>query len=139
MPHSQVLVVEDDETIRKALVEYLGRRCHARVDGARDGVDALHQVLTRRYAVVVLDMMMPLMSGGDFLDSLKAMLSDPSLNFQGDPPAIVVVTGAPQEDLPNEAIQHRFPDLVRAVFRKPVDYEALTSAVERELGQTPAL
>lgn len=136
MPAGHVLVVEDDETIRKALIEYLGERCHVHVDGARDGVDALHQVLTRRYVVVVLDMMMPLMSGGDFLDSLKAMLSDPSLNFQGEPPAIIVVTAAAPEDLPNETIEHRFPDLVRAVLRKPVDYDALTSAVETELGPT---
>ena len=133
MPWGKVLVVEDDEMIRRTLVEYLGQHCDVEVEGARDGVDALHHVLTRRYSVVVLDMMMPKMSGGDFLDSLKAMLSDPSLNFQGEPPSVIVVTGAAQEDLPSETIEQRFPGLVRTVLRKPVDYVTLTSAVEREL------
>ncbi|HEU4521793.1 MAG TPA: response regulator [Thermoanaerobaculia bacterium] len=126
-----VLVVEDDESIRRALIDYVGEHAHVQVDGARDGVDALHKVLTRRYDIVILDMMMPKMSGGDFLDSLKAMISDPSLNFQGDPPEIIVVTAAPPEDLPSATIEDRFPDLVRAVLRKPLDFELLMSALGR--------
>ena len=123
----RVLVVEDDESIRNALVEYLGEHGHVQVDAARDGVDALHHILTRRYDIVVLDMMMPKMSGGDFLDSLKAMISDPSLNFPGKPPAIIVITAAPLDDLPSRTIELRFPELVRAVLRKPLDMEALLS------------
>jgi CheY-like chemotaxis protein len=133
MAVSQVLVVEDDEAIRKAVIEYLGDHGKVQVEGARDGVDALHHILTRRYRVVILDMMMPKMSGGDFLDSVKAMLSDPSLNFQGDPPAVIVVTGAAEEDLPSSIIAERFPELVRTVLRKPVDLGALMRAVETAL------
>lgn len=137
MRRDQVLVVEDEESIRNALMEYLKEHSHLQVEGARDGVDALHQVLTRRYAVVVLDMLMPKMSGTDFLDSLKAMISDPSLDFQGEPPAVIVVTGATTNDLPNESIAQRFPDVVRRVFRKPIDYSALAIAVEAELTRSP--
>jgi CheY-like chemotaxis protein len=133
MSSSQVLVVEDDEAIRKALIDYVGGHGHLRVEGARDGVDALHHILTRRYQIVILDMMMPKMSGGDFLDSLTAMLSDPSLNFPGDPPAIIVVTGAPSDALPSSSIEHRYPNLVRAVLRKPVDLDRLMRAVQEEL------
>src|SRR5687768_18078020 len=129
----QVLVVEDDEAIRKALMDCVGGHAHLGVEGARDGVDALHHILTRRYQLVILDMMMPKMSGGDFLDSLTAMLSDPSLNFPGDPPAIIVVTGAPSDTLPSSTIEHRYPNLVRAVLRKPVDLDALMRAVEEEM------
>ena len=133
MSSGRILVVEDDEAIRAALIRCLGEHGRLEVEGARDGVEALHHILTRRFDIVILDMMMPKMSGGDFLDSLKAMLSDPSLNFQGDPPAIVVVTAAPADDLPSDVIAQRFPDLVHAVFRKPVDFGALLEAVRREL------
>ena len=133
MVQSQVLVVEDDEAIRKALIEYLGGHAGVSVEGARDGVDALHHILTSRFHVVILDMMMPKMSGGDFLDSLQAMISDPSLNFQGDPPAIIVVTGAPPDDLPSSTIEQRYRGLVHAVYRKPVDLDRLMRAVEVEL------
>ncbi|HUP49385.1 MAG TPA: response regulator [Thermoanaerobaculia bacterium] len=133
MPVGNILVVEDDEVIRRALVEVLGEHFPVQVEGARDGCDALHHILTRRYGVVVLDMMMPKMSGGDLLDSLKAMLSDPSLDFQGEPPAIIVVTAVPPDTLPNRAIEQRFPGVIRAVLRKPVDYEALVSSVRCEL------
>jgi CheY-like chemotaxis protein len=133
MPSGRILVVEDDEAIRTALIDCLGEQGRLDVEGARDGVDALHHILTRRFDVVILDMMMPKMSGGDLLDSLKAMLSDPSLNFQGDPPAIVVVTAVAPEDLPSEVIHQRFPDLIHGVFRKPVDFKALLETVRREL------
>ena len=133
MPCGRILVVEDDESIRSALIEYLGCREGWEVDGARDGVDALHHILTKRYGTVILDMMMPKMSGGDLLDSLQAMISDPSLNFQGDPPAIIVVTGAPPDDLPSETIEQRYGGLVHAVYRKPVDLDGLMRAVEAEL------
>ena len=134
MPEGSILVVEDDETIRRRLIEYLGGRVNVAVDGARDGVDALHHVLTRRYDVVILDMMMPKMSGGDFLDSLQAMISDPSLSFPGDPPGIIVVTAASSDDLPSERVQERYSNLVRGMFRKPVDFDALASVVQRSLG-----
>lgn len=133
MARSQVLVVEDDEAIRKALIEHLGDRGRVCVEGARDGVDALHHILTRRFQVVILDMMMPKMSGGDFLDSLQAMISDPSLNFQGEPPAVIVLTGAPPAELPSETIEQRYGELVHAVYRKPVDLDRLLRAVEGEL------
>jgi CheY-like chemotaxis protein len=133
MPPGSILVVEDDETIRRNLIEYLCGRVHVEVDGARDGVDALHHVLTRRYDVVVLDMMMPKMSGGDFLDSLQAMIDDPSLNFPGRPPEIIVVTAASSDDIPSERLQQRYSNLVRGMFRKPVDFDVLASVIERSL------
>jgi CheY-like chemotaxis protein len=131
--NGQVLVVEDDESIRRKLVDYLTERSHLEVDAARDGVDALHHILLKDYNVVVLDMMMPKMSGGDVLDSVQAMTSDPSIGLLQKAPAIIVVTGTPESELPDETIQQRFRHLVRRIFRKPVDCAELASAVEREI------
>jgi CheY-like chemotaxis protein len=129
MRTGQVLVVEDDESIRKMLVEYLSTEAHLEVDAARDGVDALHHILMKDYKVVVLDMMMPKMSGGDVLDSVFAMTSDPSIALLDRAPAVIIVTGAPPEELPDANINHRFRNLVRRVFRKPVNCADLADTV----------
>ena len=87
-----VLVVEDDDTIRRLLIEYLKSHEMVNVVGARDGVDALHLIATSQYAVMILDVMMPKMSGIDVLDSLHALTSDPSVKTLYDPPAVLVIT-----------------------------------------------
>jgi CheY-like chemotaxis protein len=130
MSHKRVLVVEDDDTIRRLLIEYLRDVACLQVDGARDGVDALHEVSARSYAVVVLDVMMPHMSGVDFLTSLDALMSDPSFHSLEKPPAIIVVTSASPEEVPSDNLQRRFRRFVRAVLRKPVDVGALAERVK---------
>ncbi len=130
MSQGNVLVVEDDESIRRLLIEYLEQRACVHVDGARDGVEALHQVSTKPYDVVVLDVMMPYMSGIDFLTSLDALMSDPSVKSLEDPPAVLVITSAPQEEVPSDDLQHRFPSFVHGVMRKPLDIAALGARVE---------
>jgi CheY-like chemotaxis protein len=130
MAHRNVLVVDDDETLRRLLMEYLRESSGVSVDGARDGVEALHHIAIHPCRVVVLDVMMPLMSGIDFLDSLHALMSDPSVKTLDDPPAVIVMTSAPAEDVRAEQLQERFPRFVRAVMRKPLDLQALGSRVE---------
>ncbi len=103
------------------------------VDGARDGVEALHQIATNHYAVMILDVMMPKMSGVDVLDSLEALTTDPSVKALDDPPAVLVITSAETGALPDAAITQRFPGRVQRVFRKPFDIEELTSSVEKYL------
>ena len=131
---SNILVVEDDDAIRSLLMETLRESSHVAVDGARDGVDALHRVSTRRYALVVLDVMMPFMTGIDFLDSLEALASDPSVRTMDQLPAVIVVTGASSDQIPDRALESRFPSMVRRVLRKPVNVYELERCVAAALG-----
>jgi DNA-binding response OmpR family regulator len=133
-----VLVVEDDESIRGLLIEYLKERSHLQVDGARDGADALHQISLKRYPVIVLDLIMPHMTGIDFLTSLEALLSDPSVKMLEEAPAVLVITSAPPEEVSSEVLQRRFPSLVRGVMRKPLDIADLGGRVEGLLESTAA-
>lgn len=128
-PPRRVLVVEDDDRIRHLLIEYLKEHSHLVVDGAHDGADALHQVLLQRYPIVVLDLMMPFMTGIDFLNSLEAMQADPSVKTIGYQPAVIVITSAPPEHVPDEELAQRFPSMIRAVMRKPVETERLATLV----------
>lgn len=129
MTQKSVLVVEDDDSIRQLLIEYLRNGTCPQVDGARDGADALHQISTRSYAVIVLDMIMPYMSGVDFLSSLDALMSDPSIPSLDQPPAILVITSVPPEEVSTENLQQRFPRFVRGVMRKPLDLSTLARQV----------
>lgn len=137
MPPGNILVVDDDDGLRRLLVEYLTERSSLNVDGARDGVDALHQIAIERYAVVVLDVLMPHMSGVDFLSSLDALVSDPSVKAPDELPAVLVITSAPPEDVRADDLEHRFPRFVRGVMRKPLDIGALGNRVAELVGLPP--
>lgn len=131
-PSGSVLVAEDDDTVRRLLIEYLKKHAFVDVEGARDGVEALHHILQSRYSVVILDLMMPKMSGTDVIDSVKAHMVDPSVNDLDALPAIVVITSMNETEIPTDALAHRCR-LVRGVFRKPLDIVALGECVEQLL------
>jgi CheY-like chemotaxis protein len=70
----RILIVDDDDPIRALLMTVLRRRAF-RVDSARNGVDALERLATCRYALVVLDLMMPRMNGYEVLEHVGQMPS----------------------------------------------------------------
>ena len=133
MPHNSVLVVEDDDAIRQLLTEYLQMHAHVSVESARDGVEALHRISTKPYAVVVLDIMMPKMSGVDLLDSLAALRRDPSVQSLQSLPAVLVITSVSDGEVSDRVLAEHCPEVVRGVFRKPLEIGALVSEVERYL------
>jgi CheY-like chemotaxis protein len=133
MRYGTLLVVEDDEALRSLLVTYFEERSGIDVDVARDGAEALHRISQKNYDAVLLDLMMPHMSGIDFLDSLHALTSDPSIKTFDTPPPVLVVTSVPQEEFPSIDIERRFPTVVRGVLRKPFDFCELGACVDRLL------
>ena len=133
----KILVVEDDDSVRRLLAEHLAERMPVDVDSARDGVEALHKISTTSYRIVILDLMMPKMSGVDFLDSLRALTSDPSVKAMEKPPAVLVITAAAPASLSDAVIRKRSPGVVRAVFRKPLDVAALAASVKEHLRYDP--
>lgn len=64
-----ILIVDDDDAIRALLITILRRRGFT-LDAARNGVEALEKLESSRYALVILDLMMPRMSGYEVLDAL---------------------------------------------------------------------
>jgi DNA-binding response OmpR family regulator len=68
----RILIVDDDDAIR-ALVTTILRRRGLTADGARNGAEAMEQLKSCRYSLVVLDLMMPRMSGYEMLEQLSAM------------------------------------------------------------------
>lgn len=69
--HNSILVVEDDIDIRSALVQILRMEGHATAE-ASNGKEALEYIRNNpKPCMVLLDMMMPIMTGRQFLDVFK--------------------------------------------------------------------
>jgi two-component system NtrC family sensor kinase len=65
-----VLLIDDEEALRRAVLTFLKRRgMHAIAVG--DGTDALRVLRREQFDVIVSDVRMPGMSGGEFLDRLR--------------------------------------------------------------------
>jgi CheY-like chemotaxis protein len=117
-----VLLVEDDLPIRDSLGEALTEEGFD-VSTAGNGAEALERLRSgRRPAVIVLDLMMPVMDGWDFR---QQQLDDPVLR---DIPVVVVSAVG----FSGETIRMQFGDV--AVFSKPIPYLDLLVVLRRACG-----
>jgi two-component system OmpR family response regulator len=69
-PAARVLVVEDDASTAAGIVRGL-RALQFEVDLSTSGTEGIRQILTDRYDVVVLDLMLPGQSGFDVLERVR--------------------------------------------------------------------
>jgi CheY-like chemotaxis protein len=112
----RVLVVDDDAAIRQLLVSVL-RRHSLTVDEAGDGHEALALIKDHQYAVIVLDLLMPVLDGFGVLDGLGG----PELT---SPPVVLVITGAGRSE-----IAKLDPRRVHGIMKKPFDPDELAAIV----------
>lgn len=82
---AKILLVDDEQDASRAVAFYLEKSGH-QVTCAANGRDALREVLNDLPDVVLLDLVMPLMDGGSFLEVVRT-----HLRFDCLP--VVVVTG----------------------------------------------
>lgn len=110
----RILVVDDDDAIRALLLTILRRR-GMKIDTARSGLEAVQRIAACRYALILLDLMMPHMSGYDVLDRLEEMQPEQR-------PFVLVLTAGGEPRMLNPAI-------VAGTVRKPFDIEMLIDSV----------
>lgn len=112
-----VLVVEDDAAIRRLLGASF-KRSGLKVATAKDGSEAIDQLRNHCFRVLVLDLMMPRVSGWDVIEWLKA---------EGTrKPKSVIVVSATNRDV----IRELEPAVVNAIVFKPFDVAELTAYVK---------
>jgi CheY-like chemotaxis protein len=110
-PWNRVLVVDDEPAIR-ALVAKIVERAGYPVDTARDGADAIEKLQDSRYAVIVVDLMMPNVDGYGLIRHLKER--------PGPHPAIIVVSAGE-----SAALRQLDGSMVHSIVRKPFDIDVL--------------
>lgn len=114
----RVLVVDDDPTIRELLSLELGCAGHE-VELAADGAAGLEVIRRDRPDALVLDVMMPAVSGWDVLTDLRAD------DAYADLPIVLLSA----RDLPDD-VRHGYSLGASLVISKPCDSEQLVSLIE---------
>jgi two-component system chemotaxis response regulator CheY len=111
-----ILVVEDDAGIRETLVECLAGEGYA-VEAASNGAEGLERARSRRPDLVVLDLVMPIVNGAEFLEATGR---DPGLR---EVPVLLMTAAMPSS-------RGSFPRAA-AYLAKPFELGELLDAVER--------
>jgi CheY-like chemotaxis protein len=114
----QVLVIDDDPAIMQLFRALLGR-AGFEIDTASDGTRAWHLIETNGYQVIIMDLMMPHLSGFELLDRIA--VQKPALLSR-----IIVATGASKRQLGSFDATR-----VHSLIRKPFDIDELMSAASQ--------
>lgn len=111
--HKQILVVEDDDSIRDALEELFSGEGYsvAVAENGRTGLAALKKI---KPCVVLLDLMMPVMDGRGFLKELETI---PERELASIP--IVLITAAGEKGAAGCKVSE--------ILTKPVEIDKLLS------------
>ncbi|MCA9449212.1 MAG: response regulator [Candidatus Omnitrophica bacterium] len=122
----KILIVDDEEDIRRLLETALTSINGYSVDTAKDGRDALQQMRTKRFDVVITDLQMPEMDGTRLLDIAR--------NEFPDIP-ILVITGFARLETAVEALQLGASNFITKPFRLPEIRDVIEKAVQRKRAQ----
>jgi PAS domain S-box-containing protein len=97
------------------------------VDVAQDGLDAMEKIRTAHYDLVLLDQMMPGLSGLDLLRLLRATYSPSDL-------PIIMVTAVDQGETAVEALNGGANDYIV----KPIDMPVIAARIQAQLARSKA-
>lgn len=111
-----VLLVEDDQSLANGLLHAM-QRAGLTVDHAADGEEAIARIDTRRYSVVVVDLLLPRRDGIEVIAHVRAQRE------RATTPVIVLTAADPA------ALREVDRSIVKAILFKPVDPEQVAAYV----------
>ena len=117
VPHLSILVVDDDPDVCEYLQDFLSSEGYG-VSVVEDPTAVVDELKQGDYHVVVLDLMMPKLSGIDLLGQIRAT---------DDDIAIIILTGYPSLETATSSIEHD----VSAYIRKPFSVDEFREAIGR--------
>jgi DNA-binding response OmpR family regulator len=120
LPHKRILVVDDDDGIRRGLRRWLMRKGYEVVD-ARDGREAIRLFKEQPCDLALLDMNMPLLNGWGAIAGLRAL--------ESQLPAIIITARPDQRNIAREAGVE--------LMEKPVNVPLLLKRISALLHQRP--
>ena len=125
MSKQWVLVVDDDEAVRGAMVHLLAQEPDLGVISAESAARALQVLRGIRVDAVVVDLAMPGMNGLDFVAALRGQPATSTV-------PVVVVTALPPDALPRRVAAAAHP-----LVAKPFEADELVAAVRGVLDPRP--
>ena len=117
MPQLSILVVDDDPDVREYLKDFLTSEGYG-VNVVEDSTAVVDELKQGEYHVVVLDLMMPKLSGIDLLSRIREV---------DDDVAVIILTGFPSLETAASSIEHD----VSAYIRKPFAVKDFREAIQR--------
>lgn len=112
-----ILVIDDERDICDFLSDFLRQEGHE-VNTLCDPTDAMDDIRNSGYHLVILDLMMPRITGLDLLEQIR--------DFDEDL-AVIILTGYPSVESAADSIAHG----VSAYIKKPFSIEELRTALYR--------
>ena len=115
-----LLIVDDDRDIREMLSDYLAAEGYC-VDSVATGEEALERLVRRRYRLVILDIMLPAMSGLDVLRKMQSFSTAPVLMLTARGEAADRVLGlrlGADDYLPKPFVPQELAARVQAILRR---------------------
>ena len=114
---SHILVVDDDSAIRDVVTDIL-QMSDYRVRTATNGAEALESIRAERPALILLDLMMPVMSGWEFMRRSRGLRV-------GAKVPVIVMSAAP------EAVRAANELGAQAYLSKPFDMDTVLDLIDR--------
>lgn len=121
----RALIAEDAEPVRR-LLQILLEREGLQVDTAKSGREALDHLTSRKFDLILLDLMLPEISGYQVLSHLSEHQPDALRK-------LILITAASEKEL--GLLLSAEPGL--AVIRKPFDIRQVSALVRQRLGTEP--
>jgi DNA-binding response OmpR family regulator len=110
----RLLIVDDDAAIR-LLLQRVALRAGFETETARDGQEAIEKLEYRLYDIVIVDLMMPRVSGFQLIEKISALQPRPT---------VIVATA-----LTNGDVARIDDSMIRRVIRKPFDLETVATVL----------
>jgi DNA-binding response OmpR family regulator len=114
----KILIVDDDENILN-LIELSLKNSEFDIDRARNGEEAVEKTRTKKYDLILLDLMMPKMNGDQVCEEIRKVFDIPII--------ILSARGDRREYLRNTTLR------INEYINKPFDPEELLMTVTRYL------
>ena len=118
-----VLVVDDSMSGRTVLVRGLVKRGFQPIEAA-NGEDALRMLVTQPVDIVLLDSMMPGMSGPEVLQAIRARWCPNCVS-------VLMVTASTDHD----SVVHALKSGANGYLTKPVDMDVVQARIDEQISQ----
>lgn len=117
-PDARILIVDDMEVNRSILRDFI-LPWNIKMDFAEDGLEATKMAKENKYDMIILDQMMPNMTGTEAADVILSFCDCP----------LVLLTADITEEMRRESVKHGFSSFLQ----KPIDSTELKNVIEKTL------